>query len=121
MLSSFGALPDLNFLIAALSSSTVKSDDRLASAVTVLESEATSRDVHRAKSLSASGKRSLLRSCEALAFAVTGHLECVVLLPVSLFMVCHALRLECVYPQTPQPQSTWPCVLHQAYDLKCEG
>ena len=31
-----------------------------------------------------------------MAFAVTGHLECVVFLPVSLFMVCHALRLECV-------------------------
>ena len=28
--------------------------------------------------------------------AVTGHLECVVILPVSFFMVCHALRLECV-------------------------
>ena len=55
-----------------------------------LESEMTSRDVQRAKSLSASGKRPLFRSCEAIAFAVTGHLECVVLLPVSLFRVCHA-------------------------------
>ena len=58
MLSRPGALPDFNFLMAASSSSTVKSDDRLASAVAALES--------------------------------------VVLLPVSLFMVCHALRLECV-------------------------
>ena len=78
------------------SSSTVKSDDRLASAVAALESEVTSRDVQRAKSLSASGKRPLFSSCEAIAFAVTGHLECVVLLPVSLFTVSHALPLECV-------------------------
>ena len=96
MLSCPGALPDFNFLMAASSSSTVKSDDRLASAVAALESEVTSRDVQRAKSLSASGKRLLLRSCEAIEFAVTGHLECFVLLSVSLFMVCHALRLECV-------------------------
>ena len=53
-----------------------------------LESEVTSRDVLRAKSLSASGKRPLFRSCEAIAFAVTGHIECVVLLHVSLFMAC---------------------------------
>ena len=32
------------------------------------ESEATSRDVQRAKSLSASGKRPLFSSCEAIAF-----------------------------------------------------
>ena len=88
MLSRPGALPDFNFVMAASSSSTVKSDDRLASAVAALESEVNSRDVQRAKSLSVSGKRPL--------FAVTGHLECVVLLPISLFMVCHALRLECV-------------------------
>ena len=68
----------------------------LESAVAALEREVTSRDVQRAKSLSASGKRPLFRSCEAIALAVTGHLECVVLLPVSLFMVYHALRLECV-------------------------
>ena len=60
------------------------------------KSEVTSRDVQRAKYLSASGKRPLFRSCEAMPFAVTWHLECVVLLHVSLFMVCHALRLECV-------------------------
>ena len=87
MLSRPGAVPDFNFLKAASSSSTVKSDDRLASAVAALESEVTSRDVQRA-----SGKRPLFSSCEAIAFAVTGHLECAVLLPVSLFMVCHALR-----------------------------
>ena len=96
MLSRPGALPVFNFVMAASSSSTVKSDDRLVSAAAALESEVTSRDVQRAKSLSASGKRPLFRSCQAIAFAVTGHLECVVLLPVSLFMVCHALRLECV-------------------------
>ena len=45
MLSRPGALPDLNFLMAASSSSTVKSDDRLASAVAALESEVTSREV----------------------------------------------------------------------------
>ena len=96
MLSRPGALPDFNVLMAASTSSTVTSDDRLASAVAALESEVTSRDVQRAKSMSAYGKRPLFRSCEAIAFAVTGHLECAVLLPVSLFMVCHALRLECV-------------------------
>ena len=101
MLSRPGALPDFNFLMAASSSSTVKSDDRLASAVSALERELTSRDVQRAKSLSASGKRPLFRSCEAIAFAVAGHLECVVLLPVSLFMVCPALRLECVKSTDP--------------------
>ena len=68
----------------------------LASAVAALESEVTSRDGQRAKCLSASGKRPLFRSCEAIAFSVTGHLECVVFVPVNLFMVCHALRLECV-------------------------
>ena len=87
---------DFNLLMAASSSSTVKSDDMLASAVAALESEVTSRDVQRPKSLSASGKRPLFSSCEAIACAVTGHLECVALLPVSLFMVFHALRLECV-------------------------
>ena len=96
MLSRPGALPDFNFLMAASSSSTVKSDDRLASAVAALESEVTSRDVQRVKFLSASGKRPLFRSCEAIASAVTGHLEYVVLLPVSLFVICYALRLECV-------------------------
>ena len=96
MLSRPDVLYGFNFLMAASSSSTVKSDDSLASAVAALESEVTSRDVQRAKSLPASGKRPLFRSCEAMAFVVTGHLECIVLLAVSLFMVCHALRLECV-------------------------
>ena len=93
--------------MAASSSSTVKSDDMLASEVAALECEVTYRDVQRAKSLSASGKRPLFRSCEAMAISVTGHIVCVVLLPVSLFIVCHALRLECVkslilhYPSPP--------------------
>ena len=52
-----------------------KSDDRLALVVAALESEVTPRDVQRAKSLSESGKRPLFRSCEAIAFAVTGQLE----------------------------------------------
>ena len=112
MLSRPGALPDFNILMAVSSSSTVKSDDRLASAVAALESEETSRDVQRAKSLSAPGKRPSFRRCEAIAFAVTGHLECVVRLPVSLFMVYHALRLECVKSTDSIPQSTWPCILH---------
>ena len=38
MLSRLGALPDFTFLMAASSSSTVKSDDRLASAVAAPES-----------------------------------------------------------------------------------
>ena len=96
MLSRPGALPDSNLVMATSSSSTVKSDDKLASVVAALENEVTSRDVQRAKSLSASGKRPLFSSCEAIAFSVTGHLECVVLLADSLFMVYHALRLECV-------------------------
>ena len=85
------SLPDFNFLMVASSYSTVESDDRLASAVAALESGVTSRDVQRAKSLSASGKPPLFRSCKAMAFAVTGRLGCVVLLPVSLFMVCLGL------------------------------
>ena len=96
MLSRPGALPDFNLVMAASSSSTVKSDDKLASAVAALENEVTSRDVQRAKYLSASGKRPLFSSCEAIACSITGHLECVVLLADSLFMVYHALRLECV-------------------------
>ena len=68
MLSRPGALPDFNFLMAASSSSTVKSDDRLTPAVAALESEVTSRGVQRAKSLPASEKRPLFRSCEAIAF-----------------------------------------------------
>ena len=64
--------------------------------VAALESEVTFRDVQGAKSLSAFGKRPLFRSCEPMTFAVTGHLKWVMVLPVSLFMVCHALRLECV-------------------------
>ena len=51
----------------------VKSDDRLALAVAALEGEVTSRDVQRAKSLSTSGKRPIIRSCEVMTFAVTGH------------------------------------------------
>ena len=60
--------------MAASRYSTVKSDDRLASAVAALECEVTSRDVQRAKSLSASGKCPLFRSCEAMAFAVTEYI-----------------------------------------------
>ena len=89
MLSRPGALPDFNFLMAASSSSTLKSEDRLASAVAALDSEVTSRDVQCFKFLS-----------------VTGHVECVVLLPVSLFMVCHALRLECM-KSTDRPEVAW--------------
>ena len=64
MLSRPGALPYLGFVVAASSSSNVKSDDRLASAVAALECEVTSRAVQRAKSLSAFGKRSLSKSCK---------------------------------------------------------
>ena len=41
MLSRPGGLPDFKFLMAASSYSTVKSDDRLASAVAALESDVT--------------------------------------------------------------------------------
>ena len=74
MLSRSGVLPDFNFLIAASSYSSVKYDDRLASAVAALESAVTSLDVQRAKSLSVSGKRPLFRSCEATAFSITEYI-----------------------------------------------
>ena len=89
-------LHDFHFWMAASTSFAVKQQGRLVSAVAVLESEVTSGDLHRAKYLPASGKRPLFISCEAMEFADTGHVERVVLLHVSLFMVCHALRLECV-------------------------
>ena len=79
------------FYYSILSYSTVKSHDWMASALTALEIEVTSRDVQREESLSASGKHPLFRSCEATAFADTAQTECVVSLTVSLFMVCHAL------------------------------
>ena len=119
MLSRPGALPDLNFLMAASSYSTVKSYDRLASAAAALESEVTSHDVQRAKSLSAYGKRPLFRSCEAMAFAVTGHLECVVLLPDSLFLICHALRLECVKSRLHNLSPPSHAYFIQLIDLCC--
>ena len=115
MLSRPGALPDFNFLMAASSSSTVKSDDSMALAVAALESEVTSSDDQRAKSLSASGKRPLFRSCEAVAFAVTGQIECVVLLPVSLFIVCHALRLE--YVKSTNSTTSAHLALHTSSSL----
>ena len=92
------ALPDFNFLMAASSYSTVKSDDRLASAVAALESEVTSRDVQRANSLSLSayGKRPLFRSCAAMSFAVIGHVDCVVLLHVSLFMIIVVIAITTI-------------------------
>ena len=91
ILSRPDALPDFNFLMAASSSSTVKSDDRLASAVAALESEVTSCGVQRAKSLCASGKRPLFTSCEAVAFAVPYWTP-----RVRRDSSCHALRLQCV-------------------------
>ena len=51
MLSRPVALPDFNCLMVTSSSSTVKLDDRLVSAVAALESEATSCGVQRAKYL----------------------------------------------------------------------
>ena len=87
--------PTSTFVMTSSRSSTVNSDDRLASAVAALEREVTSRDVQRVKSSVCIWEASVIQKLR-VAFAVTGHLECVVLLPVSLFMVCHALRLECV-------------------------
>ena len=109
MLSRPGALPDFTFLMAASSYSTVKSDDRLASAVAAPKCEVTSRDVQRAKSLSASGKRPLFSSCEAIAFAVTGHLECVVLvygLPRLATLMCEVHRLHNLSP-SEVPSLNW--------------
>ena len=57
------ALLDFNVLITASSSSTVKSNDGLASAAANLESEVTSRDVKHAKSLSASIIQKLRSDC----------------------------------------------------------
>ncbi|KAI9529551.1 hypothetical protein NQZ68_011261 [Dissostichus eleginoides] len=96
MLSRPGDLPGLNLLMASLSSSAVKSPERLESTLSAPKMEDTSRDVSRAKSLSASGKRPFFRSWDAMASAVTGHLGGVVFLPVSWLMVCHSLRLEWV-------------------------
>ena len=90
------ALSDFNFLMAVSSYSTVKSDDRLASAVAALQSEVTSREVQRANSLSESGKRPLFRRCAEIAFAVTGHLDCVVLLHVSLFMIIDVIAITTI-------------------------
>ena len=55
--------------------------------------------------------RPLFRSCEAIAFAVTGH----VLPPVSLFVSAMSCDLNVLSPQTPLHQVTWPCVLHPTY------
>ncbi|KAI4820630.1 hypothetical protein KUCAC02_028602 [Chaenocephalus aceratus] len=96
MLSRPGDLPDLSLLMASLSSSAVNSPERLESTLAAPEMQDTSRDVSRAKALSASGKRPFFRSWDAMAFAVTGQLWGVVFLPVSWLMVCHALRLEWV-------------------------
>ncbi|KAI9523059.1 hypothetical protein NQZ68_031919 [Dissostichus eleginoides] len=96
MLSRPGDLPGLSLLMASLSSSAVKSPERLESTLSAPKMEDTSRDVSRAKSLSASRKRPFFRSWDAMASAVTGHLGGVVFLPVNWLMVCHALRLEWV-------------------------
>ena len=87
MLFRPGVLPYINFLMAAPSSSIVK----LASGMAALESEVTSRDVQRATSVPASGKRPLFRSCEAMTFAVHFFLECVVLLSVTSCQLVHGL------------------------------
>ena len=51
----------------------------------------------RVNSRSWLGKRPFCTSCAAMELAVTGHFPvCNVDLPVSLFSVCHALRLEWV-------------------------
>ena len=96
MLSRPAALPTFSWLIALVSSSSVKSPDRFESAPGALESWLTSCDILRAKSLSACWKRPFSRYCVAMAFAEMGHLEGAVDLPVSLLMVCQALRLEWV-------------------------
>ena len=70
MLSRPSALPDINCLMVTSSSYTVKSDDRLASAVAALESEVTSCGVQRAKSL---GSVRYSEVAKAMALAVTGR------------------------------------------------
>ena len=73
--------------MAAPNSSIVK----LASGMAALESEVTSRDVQRATSVSASGKRPLFRSCDAMTFAVHFFLESVVLLSITGCQLVHGL------------------------------
>ena len=54
-------------------------------------------DTCRVNSRSWFGKRPFCTSCAAMELAVTGHFSVFnVDLPVRLFSVCHALRLECV-------------------------
>ena len=80
--------------MAAWSSVAVKSPDRLASALAALHREDTLCDVEREKFLSAPGKQPFLRSWDAMAFNVTGHLGGNVVLPLSRLIVHHTLRLE---------------------------
>ena len=67
ILSSPGDLPGFSLLIAALSSATVKSSERLASALAALERDDNSHEVSHVKFFSASGKRPFFRSWEAMA------------------------------------------------------
>lgn len=60
--------------MASLSSPAVKFPERLESTLAAPRREDASHNVSRAKSLSASGKRPFLRSWDAMASAVTGHL-----------------------------------------------
>ena len=95
MPSTPGALPVFSCWITVSISCVVKSLDRLESQPRALCSSWTLVNVV-VKSLFALGKRPLLSSSDAMEFAVIGHCAGVVDLPVSLLMVCHARRLECV-------------------------
>ena len=70
--------------------------ERLASALGALLRSYTSPMIFLVMALSASGNLPLLISCVAMALAVLGHGVVLEAWPVSLLMVCHARRLECV-------------------------
>ena len=97
MLSGPGAFPCLRCLSAMVSSSYEKSLARSVSTLWARHKLVYSFDTCRANSRSWFGKRPFCTSCAAMELAVTGHFPFFnVDLPVSLFSVCHALRLECV-------------------------
>ena len=96
MLSGPGDFPDLSLRIADVISTSVKSLERSESADGALHRSRTLDVVCLEKILSASGNRPLFVSCEAMASAVIGQIDGLLVRPVNLFRVCHARLLEWV-------------------------
>ena len=95
MLSGPGDFPDLSLRIADVISTSVKSLERSESADGALHRSRT-LVVCLEKVLSASGNRPLFVSCEAMASAVIGQIDGLLVRPVNLFRVCLARLLEWV-------------------------